>query len=84
VARIEGKQTKSRRNPMRQWLGIELAAYVLLSVSLMTAAWTNHLLSGAVVLLAWGFAGSVLVLTLGGIYLKRRQQLHQSSGQRPI
>jgi hypothetical protein len=84
VARNEGKQTKSRRNPMRQWLGIELSAYILLCVSLMTVAWTNHLHSGAVVLPAWGFGGSILALTLRRIYLGRRQQLQQDSVQRPI
>jgi hypothetical protein len=71
---IEGIEPKSRRNPMRRWAGIEVAGYVLVCVFLVTRAWENNHLSGAVVFGAWLMAGLMLTLAFRGIYLRRRRR----------
>jgi hypothetical protein len=71
VASIEKSQAMSPRNPARQWLGIELSAYVLLGAALMTVAWTNNHVSGVAVLAAWVLGGVTLTLALRGIYRGR-------------
>lgn len=67
--KVVGK--KNQRNPTRQWLSIELCAYVLLCLSLVTVAWANGHLSWAAVLVAWLLAAGVLTLALRGIYRGR-------------
>ena len=63
---------KNHRNPTRQWLSIEVSAYVLVCLSLVTVAWTNRHLSLTAVLGAWLLAACLLTLALGGIYRGRR------------
>ena len=67
--------TKTPRYPTRQWLTIEVSAYILVCLALVTLAWTNGHLSVATVVVAWVLAGCVLTLTLRGIYRVPREQL---------
>jgi hypothetical protein len=67
-------QVKTRRNPTRQWAGIETAAYVLVCLALVTVAWTNNNLSGAVVIGAWAVAALILALAFRGIYRGRHRR----------
>jgi|HubBroStandDraft_5_1064220.scaffolds.fasta_scaffold489511_2 hypothetical protein len=72
MARIERLQAMRPRHATRQWLGIELCAYVLVAVSLLTVAWTNNYVSGVAVLAAWLIGAVTLGLALRGIYRRRR------------
>jgi len=74
MTQIEGIQAKSRRNPTRQWLSIEVAAYVLMCLSLVTVAWADDHVSGPVVIAAWVIAGCLLTLGLRGIYRRRHRR----------
>jgi hypothetical protein len=67
-------QVKTRRNPTRQWLSIEVSAYVLVCLTLVTVAWTNNHLSGAVVIGVWVVAGLMLALAFRGIYRGRHRR----------
>jgi succinate dehydrogenase hydrophobic anchor subunit len=67
-------QIKTRRNPTRQWLSIEVSAYILVCLSLVTVAWTNNHLSGPVVIGAWVVAGLMLTLAFRGIYRGRHRR----------
>jgi hypothetical protein len=73
VAQNEELQLKTRRHLMRQWLGIESCAYVLLCLVLVTTAWTNHFVSTATVLVTWAIAGCALILAFRAIYRGRHQ-----------
>ena len=46
-------QPLGRHFRVRQWFGIELSAYVLICVFLITTAWTHQHVSGFVVVAAW-------------------------------
>jgi hypothetical protein len=72
VVLVKQIQPGSRRKPLRQWLIIETSAYVVVCVSLVTAAWANDHVSGEVVLGAWMVAGWIMALALRGIYRARR------------
>ena len=67
-----------RRKAMRQWLGIELSAYVLLGILLVTEAWSNSHASGTVVLALWVLVGCVLALWIRGLYRRLGQTPPQS------
>jgi uncharacterized membrane protein len=68
-----GRAVRNRRNPMRQWLGIEVTAYVLVCLSLVTVAWANDRVSGLAESAALMIAACVLTLALRGIYRRRRR-----------
>ena len=74
MPRNDRSQALSQRNPGRQWLGIEICAYVLLCVSLITVAWTQHQVSGVVALAAWVLAGFALTLAARRIYRTRQRR----------
>jgi len=67
-------KAETRRDPVRQWLSIEVSAYVLVCLSLVTVAWTNNNLSGSVVIGAWVAAGLMLSLAFRGIYRERHRR----------
>ena len=71
MTRIKTVQAMRVRNVARQWLGIELCAYVLLGVSLLTVAWTNNYISGVAVFATWAVGAVTLGLALRGIYRRR-------------
>jgi hypothetical protein len=62
-----------RRKTMLRWLGIELTAYVLLGILLVTEAWANSQVSGLVVLVLWVLVGCALALWVRGLYRKLRR-----------
>ena len=64
---------QTRRSPMRQWLGIESSAYVLVCLAVVTTAWMNHLVSTAAVLVTWAIAGGALTVAFRAIYRKRHR-----------
>jgi len=63
---------KSRRSPMRRWFSIEVAAYILVFLALVTAGWANNQVSGIVALGVWALAGCALALAARGIYRRGR------------
>jgi hypothetical protein len=67
-------QVRTRRNSIRQWLGIETSAYILVCLSLVTVAWTNDLVSGAVAIGAWLVAGLMLTAAFRAIYRGHRRR----------
>ena len=74
MVQIEKTQTRNRRDPMRQWLGIEIAAYVLVCVSLVTVAWVNNHVSGLSELGAVVIAACVFSAAWRGIYRRRHRR----------
>ena len=82
MAQIEKFRLKSRRNPVRQWLGIEFSAYVLVCLVLVTTAWKNNFVSTAAILLTWVIAGGALTLAVRGIYRERHQRSLQNQSDR--
>jgi hypothetical protein len=74
VEQIEGIQTSNTRDPMRQWLGIEITAYVLVCVSLVTVEWANNYVSGLTESAAVVIAACVLIPALRGIYRRRQRR----------
>ena len=77
MTQSEEFQSKGRRSPARQWLGIEFSAYVLGFLVLVTAAWKNDLVSTTALLMSWAIAGCALSLAVRGIY----RDLHRPSLQ---
>lgn len=74
MVQIEETLTRNRRDPMRQWLGIEITAYVLVCVSLVTVAWANNHVSGLAELGAVAIAACALSAALWGIYRRRHRR----------
>ena len=66
--RIRGIQPNSRQNPTRQWLSIEASGWIFVCLSLVSVAWINNQLSGAVVIGARVVAGLTPTLAFWGIY----------------
>ncbi|HTC54570.1 MAG TPA: hypothetical protein VK700_21715 [Steroidobacteraceae bacterium] len=71
MEQFKAVRTIKRRQLTRQWLGIEVFAYVLVCVSLITVAWTHDTVSGVAVLTAWVLAEWVLGLLARAIYRAR-------------
>ena len=67
-------QVTSRRSATRQWLGIEVSAYVVLCVTLVTVAWANNRISGLAAVGVWVVAGCLLTLAMREIYRRRHRQ----------
>ena len=68
------------RQAMRHWLSIELGAYAVLGLVLVTEAWAHSHASGMAVLVLWTFVGSGLVLWVRGLYRRLTQRLPQIRG----
>ena len=68
------------RQAMRHWLSIELSAYAVLGLVLVTEAWAHSHASGMSVLVFWTFVGSGLVLWVRGLYRRLSQRLPQIPG----
>jgi hypothetical protein len=73
VVQIEETQTGNRRDPMGQWFGIEITAYILVCVSLVTVAWANNHVSGLAELGAVVIAACILSAALRGVYRRRHR-----------
>ena len=71
---IEEIQAKGRRNSTRQWFSIEVLAYVLVCLSLVTVSWAHNNVSGVAMLVAWAIGGCLLTLGLRGIYRQLRRR----------
>lgn len=69
-------EATSRRNPARQWLGIEVSAYVVLCVTLVTVAWANNRVSAVAAIGVWVVAACILTLALREIYPRRHRRDH--------
>jgi hypothetical protein len=72
----KGIQVTSRASVRRQWLGIEVSAYVVLCVTLVTVAWANNRVSGVAAVGVWVIAGGILTLALREIYRRHQRRVH--------
>jgi hypothetical protein len=68
------------RQAMRHWFSIELSAYVVLCLVLVTEAWAHSHASGMAVLVLWTFVGSGLVLWVRGLCRRLSQRPPQTRG----
>ena len=73
---ITAALTRNPRKRTAQWFGIELSAYAVLCLSLVTVAWANHTVPTGIALGTWALAGPVLLMALRTIY--RRQTPHRA------
>src|SRR5579862_8215846 len=52
----------------RHWFNIEMSAYLVLCLFLVSVAWTNKLVSGVALAGTWMVAGGILALAIRAIY----------------